>query len=119
MKINSFKFRFLLLATSLALTGNAFAQVYKSTDADGNVIYSDTPSSESEEVQVPDTNVVDPGEVPEFVPEPTPEPEPANPLRRQPGEELVGEIWVKDDDDNRKRLRELKPSPQGPGNPEK
>ena len=117
MFINKFEYRPLLFIAMLALAGNAFAQVYKSTDEEGNVIYSDTPTQDSDEVEVPRTNVVDPGEVPEFVPEPAPKKQEANPLRRQPGEELVGEIWVRDKDDNRKRLRELRI--EGPANPDR
>jgi hypothetical protein len=115
-----FKYQLLLFTTMLGLTCSTMAQVYQSTDADGNVIYSDTPTADSEEVQVQKSNISDPVEVPAFVPEPEPAPEPVNPLRRQPGEELVGEVWVKDDDDGRKHLRELKiRPPTGPANPEK
>ena len=71
------KFRILLLPLLLGLSCTAFAQqVYKSTDAEGNVTFSDTPSTDSEAVQVEETNVADPVEVPaNTAPEPAPEPE--------------------------------------------
>jgi len=99
----------------LGLACTAPAQVYKSTDADGNVIYSDTPADESEEVQVQQPNIADPVEVPVAVPAPEPKPEAVEPQRRKPGEELVGEGWV--EEDGRKRLRRI--GRTGPGNPEK
>ena len=104
----------------LGLASTALAQVYKSTDADGNVIYSDTPAADSEEVQVQETNIADPVEVPATVPESESEQEPkaAEPLRRQPGEELIGEAWVKDGRrNNRKHLRQI--GRTGPANPDK
>ena len=59
------KHRVLLFPLLLCLGGTAFAQVYKSTDSEGNVTFSDTPSDGSEAVQVEETNVADPVEVPE------------------------------------------------------
>jgi hypothetical protein len=107
-----------LLPVMLGLACPVLAQVYKSTDADGNVIYTDTPTTDSEEVQIQELNIADPVEVPEAVPEPEPEPKAAEPLRRQPGEELIGEAWVRDKDRNgRKRLRRI--GSTGPANPEK
>lgn len=70
-------FRVLFLPLLLGLSCTAFAQqVYKSTDADGNVTYSDTPSTGDEAVQVEETNVADPVNVQKdeaFVPAPEPE----------------------------------------------
>jgi hypothetical protein len=76
-RINMIKYRILLLPLLLGLSYAAFAQqVYKSTDAEGNVTYSDAPSTSSEEVQVEETNVADPVEVPaNTTPAPAPEPE--------------------------------------------
>ena len=69
------KFRVLLVPVFLCLSSTAFAQVYKSTDAEGNVTFSDTPSTDSKEVEVEKTNVADPVEVPEnSSPAPAPEP---------------------------------------------
>jgi len=102
----------------LGLACTALAQVYKSTDADGNVIYTDTPAADSEEIQIQEPNISDPVEVPVTVPEPEPKPKAAEPARRKPGEELIGEAWVKDDDRHgRKRLRRI--GSTGPANPEK
>lgn len=70
-------FRALLFPLLLGLSCAAFAQVYKSTDAEGNVTYSDTPSTGDEAVQVEKTNVADPVNVQEdeaFVPASEPEP---------------------------------------------
>jgi hypothetical protein len=69
----------------LSLNGVAFAQVYKSYDADGNVIFSDKPTQDSREVEVTKPNVSDSYEIPppspaesplETKPEAEPEPEP-------------------------------------------
>ena len=68
-------FRILLFSALLGLNLPALAQVYKSTDADGNIVYSDQPGADSEEVKVPDPNVGDAVKVPETAPEPQPEPE--------------------------------------------
>jgi hypothetical protein len=43
----------------LSANGVAFAQVYKSYDADGNVVFSDKPSKRGEEVEVSEPNVGD------------------------------------------------------------
>jgi len=71
-----------------SLTGVAFAQVYKSYDANGNVVFSDKPSQRSEEVEIGKPNVTDSFEMPPpsapadtslesepAAPEPEPEPE--------------------------------------------
>jgi type IV secretory pathway VirB10-like protein len=70
----------------LSLNGVAFAQVYKSYDADGNVVFSDKPTQDSREVEVTKPNVSDSFEIPpppppvestlETKPEAEPEPEP-------------------------------------------
>jgi len=75
----------LLCFALLSLNSVAFAQVYKSYDADGNVIFSDKPTQRSEEVEVTKPNVSDSYEIPppppaesppETKPEADPEPEP-------------------------------------------
>lgn len=69
------KCRVLLFPVFLCLSCSAFAQVYKSTDDEGNVTFSDTPTEDSKAVQVEETNVADPVEVPEnTLPAPAPEP---------------------------------------------
>jgi hypothetical protein len=69
----------------LSLSGAAFAQVYKSHDADGNVVFSDKPTQGSKEVEVTRPNVSDSFEIPppapaesplEIKPEAESEPEP-------------------------------------------
>jgi hypothetical protein len=52
----------------------AFAQVYQSTDEEGNTSFSDTPSTGSTEIEIPETNVGDAVKVPEPEPEPAPAP---------------------------------------------
>ena len=121
IKITMFKFRLVLFPVILGLSCTALAQVYKSTDADGNVIFSDTPTTGSEEVEITAPNVGDPVEVPANVtaPEPEPEPKAVEAQKREPGDELVGEVYV-EDDDGRKHLRELRPRPRwGPANRQK
>jgi type IV secretory pathway VirB10-like protein len=48
----------------LSLTGVAFAQVYKSYDADGNVVFSDKPTKRSKEVEITKPNLSDSFEAP-------------------------------------------------------
>ena len=57
----------------LSLPGVAFAQVYKSYDADGNVIFSDKPSPRGQEVDITEPNLSDSFEIP---PPPSDEPPP-------------------------------------------
>ena len=74
-RVKMIKYRVMLSPLLLCLSCTAFAQVYKSTDAEGNVTFSDTPTDSSEEVQVKEANVADPVEVPENTsPPPAPEP---------------------------------------------
>ena len=63
----------------LSVNGDAFAQVYKSYDADGNVVYSDKPSQRSQEVEIGQPNVSDTFEIPPPPADPPPETEPAAP----------------------------------------
>lgn len=57
----------------LSLQGVAIAQVYKSYDANGNVIFSDKPTQRSEEVEITKPNVSDSFETPPPPAEPSPE----------------------------------------------
>ncbi len=68
--------RTLLLLLLLGSSCAAFAQVYESTDAEGNKSFSDTPSAGSQEIVIPETNTGDAVKVPEPKPEPAPVPEP-------------------------------------------
>ena len=61
----------------LSLQGAAFAQVYKSYDADGNVVFSDKPTQRSKEVEVTKPNLSDSFEVP-------PSPPAESPLETEP-----------------------------------
>jgi len=69
----------------LSLQGVAFAQVYKSYDADGNVVFSDQPTQRSQEVDISKPNLSDSFEIPpaslakpslEAIPETKSEPKP-------------------------------------------
>ncbi|MGI9319650.1 MAG: DUF4124 domain-containing protein [bacterium] len=61
----------------LSLSGVASAQVYKSYDADGNVVFSDKPTQNSSEVEVTKPNVSESFEIPPTPPaEPPPETDP-------------------------------------------
>jgi len=90
------KFRVLLIPLFLCLSSSAFAQVYKSTDSEGNVTFGDTPSADSKEVEVEKTNVADPVEVPENS-SPAPAPEPKVVKTERPPE-AAGEKDYGDDD---------------------
>ena len=70
----------------MGLFGQASAQVYKSTDSEGNTSFSDTPSAGSKEIEVAETNVGDPVKVPEasVEPEPAPKPEVVEPQAPPP-----------------------------------
>ena len=63
----------------LSLNGIACAQVYKSYDANGNVVFSDTPTKRSTEVEITTPNLSDTFDIPpptESLPETEPEAEP-------------------------------------------
>ena len=72
----------------LSFNGVASAQVYKSYDTDGNVIFSDKPAQGSEEVEVTKPNVSESFEIPpppvESPPETEPEAEPEAEPETQP-----------------------------------
>jgi hypothetical protein len=100
----------------LGLSCTVLAQVYKSTDADGNVIFSDTPTANSVEVEITEPNLADPVEVPEYVP--PPEPKAVEPKKREAEGELVGENYEYDRRKDRHRWEEYRPR-SGPANPHK
>ncbi len=60
--------RTLLLSILLGLGFTTFAQVYKSTNAEGKTVFSDTPTPDSQEVGIPKTNVGGSFEVPRSIP---------------------------------------------------
>ncbi len=63
--------RTLLLSILLGLSFTTFAQVYKSIDAEGKTVFGDTPTPDSQEVEIPKTHVEGSFEVPP--PDPIPE----------------------------------------------
>ena len=74
----------LLCLALLNFNSVVFAQVYKSYDAEGNVVFSDVPARDSKEVEVTEPNVSDSLEIPtppptasspEIIPGEEPEPE--------------------------------------------
>jgi hypothetical protein len=68
---------------SVALSGNASAEIYQSKDAQGNTVFSDLPSQGAAEVKVPPTNAADPVAI---TPRPPPAPEtPAKPRKPSAG----------------------------------
>jgi hypothetical protein len=68
--------RSLLFLLLLGSSCTAFAQVYQSTDEEGNPSFSDTPSAGSTEIKIPETNTGDAVKVPPPEPEPKPAPAP-------------------------------------------
>ena len=73
----------------LSLSSVAYAQVYKSYDAEGNVVFSDKPTQGSKEVEVTKPNLSDSFEIPpssqaESPPETPPEAEPEPETETQP-----------------------------------
>jgi hypothetical protein len=101
----------LLFSFILATSNTAFAQVYQSTDADGNIVFSDTPTPGSQEIQIPETNLSDAVKAPEPILKPEPEPEV---IVEEVPDYLTGEISGKkrdDNSDNNKRRRRPKRSP--------
>ena len=97
----------------LGMTHPAFGQVYRSTDADGNVTFSDQPVSESEAVNVQQPNVGDSIEVPPPAPAPVLEPEPEIAIEELPPE-LEGDLVGHKKRDSRNRLRR-RPKSHGGG----
>ena len=100
----------ILFSFILATSNTAFAHVYQSTDADGNTVFSDTPTPGSQEIQIPETNLSDAVKVPEPILKPEPEV-----IAEEVPEYLTGEISGKKRDDNsddNKRRRRPKISPR-------
>lgn len=95
-------------------SATSLAQVYQSTDADGNKVFSDQPTPESIEVDVNQPNVADPVTVPDAPAEPPAASEPPpQPTTQEPIESADGNY---DDDDGDciyrrpcKRLRRVGP----------
>ncbi len=98
---------------ALGMTLPAFGQVYRSTDAEGNVTFSDQPTTESEAVNVPQPNVGDSVEVPPPAPTPELKPEPEIAVEKLPPE-LEGDLVGYEKSDNN-RHRRHRPRPRGHG----
>jgi hypothetical protein len=110
-------FRILVLNVFMAasLTGLIFpvhAQVYQSTDDDGNVLFSDQPTPESEKVIIPETNVGDSIDVPTPAPDPVLEPKPEIAIEESPPE-LEGELRGIEYKSKKKRRRRKQPKADG------
>jgi hypothetical protein len=95
---------------SISLMAQAQAQVYQSTDEEGNVSFSDQPTPDSKEIVVPETNVGDSVDVPPPAPEPEPEIV-ADDIPQAP----QGELIVEENDDNNRRRRRPRPEHRGHG----
>ena len=101
----------------LSEPGVAFAQVYKSYDADGNVVFSDKPAEGSKEVEVTSPNVSDSFEVPppvesppETKPELEAEPEPVTqPIANEDSADTNndGRISRREKEEHREKRRKL------------
>jgi hypothetical protein len=102
----------------LSLNGIARAQVYKSYDANGNVIFSDTPTKRSSEVEITTPNVSDTFDIPpptESPPETEPETESELEPATQPNADydpadtnFDGRVSRREKEDERKERRKKK-----------
>lgn len=100
---------FLIFPALLSISLMAHAQVYQSTDEEGNVSFSDQPTPDSKQIVVPETNVGDSVDVPP----PAPKSEPkivADDIPAAP----QGEIYVKEKDNDGRRRRH-RPEHRGGG----
>jgi len=109
----------------LSLQGVAFAQVYKSYDADGNVVFSDKPTQLSKEVEITKPNVSDSFEIPppppadsplEAKPETEPGPEPATqPIADDNSADTNndGRVSRREKEEQRKKIREKAKAVEG------
>ena len=110
-------FRILLLnvliaAPLLGFSLAAHAQVYQSTDADGNVTCSDQPTPDGKEVVLPETNIGDSVDVPPPAPVPVVEPEPEIKIEALPSE-LEGELQGVEIKSNKRRRKRKEPKSSG------
>jgi len=100
------RFSGILLSTAIlsfcfANHAQAQTQVYRSTDAEGNVTFSDQPSANSEEEDIAAPNVGDAVKVPPSAP--VVEPEPKVVVEQPPAVPEGRLVGVEDDDDYRAR----------------
>ena len=111
----------------LSLKSVAFAQVYKSYDADGNVVFSDKPSQRSTEVEITKPNLSESFEISPSPPaesslEPKPEaesePEPAPVTQPVADDDLAdtnhdGRVSRREKEEQRKKRREQAKAAEG------
>jgi len=97
---------FLIFSALLGISLMAQAQVYQSTDEEGNVSFSDQPTPDSKEIVVPETNVGDSVDVPPPAPEPEPEIV-ADDIPQAP----QGELIVREKDNDGRRRWRPRPEP--------
>ena len=101
-----FSIRSLACVIAMALSTAAQAEIYESVDAEGNPIFTDTPTAGAEEVELKRGNIADSVKVPPQ-PQPQPAPEPAakpSPVKNQEG---PGNATVIHDSRNEELSREL------------
>lgn len=58
--------RIILLLVGILFVLPTMADVYRSVDEDGNVVFSDKPSPDAEKVEINEVQTIDPGNVPEY-----------------------------------------------------
>lgn len=93
-----------LLLCLIFASATALAQVYQSTDASGNTVFSDQPIPGGVEVDISPPNVADPMAIPVAPTEPPARPEPqAQPSTQQPAESV--DRTYEDDDDSDGRIK--------------
>jgi hypothetical protein len=87
---------------AIALSAAAQAEIYESVDAEGNPVFTDTPTAGAEEVELQQGNIADSVKVP---PQPTPEPGAKPPPVKI--QEEHGNVTVIQDSRNEELSREL------------
>jgi hypothetical protein len=96
MRLNPATAKLFLMLLCYGLTGLqglAVAQVYKSYDAEGNVVFSDKPGQNSREVEISEPNVTDSFKVPPPAPSTAPAaPEPAEKPDPEPATQAESEV---------------------------
>jgi hypothetical protein len=82
--------RVLACIVVLGLSGSALAEIYETKDADGNPVFTDTPTGSADKVNLPETNVADAmKERPHPAPETTAKPKANAGQTAQPGDVVV------------------------------
>ena len=102
------RFSGILLSTAIlgfcfASQSQAQSQVYRSTDAEGNVTFSDQPTANSEKEEIPPTNVGDAVKVPP--PQPVTEPKPKVAVEKPPAAPEGRLVGIEEDSNDGSNLR--------------